>query len=106
MWDEFPEWTNAQQVISAHFVHHVRLTRLLLIWLILHVLHLLTVNGWAGFLSLISQDSRMEFFMAAFTLKLVAKTTKDKNKTNVSMIPVSSNPSTERNIRPYLCIIL
>lgn len=36
--------------------------------------NLLTVNGWEGFLSRISQDNRMEFFMAAFTLKLVAKT--------------------------------
>lgn len=35
---------------------------------------LLTVKGWAGFLSRISQDSRTEFFMAAFTRKLVAKT--------------------------------
>ena len=38
-----------------------------------------------GFLSLISQDSRTEFFMAAFTLKLVAKTKvhrKKKNKRN------------------------
>lgn len=32
------------------------------------------MNGWEGFLSRISQDNRMEFFMAAFTLKLVAKT--------------------------------
>lgn len=43
---------------------------------------LLTVNGWAGFLSRISQDSRTEFFMAAFTLKLVAKTAAQKYKTN------------------------
>lgn len=31
--------------------------------------------------------------------------TKDKNKTNINMIPGSSNPSTERKVRPYLCII-
>lgn len=44
--------------------------------------NLLTVKGRAGFLSRISQDSRTEFFMAAFTLKLVAKTEAQKYKTN------------------------
>lgn len=44
---------------------------------------LLTVKGWAGFLSLISHDSSTEFFIAAFTLKLVAKTKKKKQKPNV-----------------------
>lgn len=36
------------------------------------------MNGWEGFLSRISQDNRMEFFMAAFTRKLVAKTRREK----------------------------
>lgn len=38
----------------------------------------LTVKGWEGFLSRTSQDNRMEFFMAAFTRKLVAKTRREE----------------------------
>lgn len=58
------------------------------------------MNGWAGFLSRISQDSRIEFFMAAFTLKLVAKTKvqNNKNKTNMIMIPVSFDLSTKAKV--------
>lgn len=60
-------WVIVEQVISPHplFAH-------------CFYANLLTVNGWAGFLSRISQDSRTEFFMAAFTLKLVAKTKEQK----------------------------
>lgn len=46
------------------------------------------MNGWEGFLSRISQDNRMEFFMAAFTLKLVAKT---KMQEYIKHITISSN---------------
>lgn len=50
----------------------------------------LTVKGWAGFLSRISQERSTEFFMAAFTRKLVAKTTaKNKEKKKSSTCELS-----------------
>lgn len=45
----------------------------------------LTVNGWEGFLSRISQDNRMEFFMAAFTRKLVANTGMAKDMKHIGI---------------------
>lgn len=72
----------SHQVISLSSRHHLGSCWLIIVYLITHLkCNRLTVNGWVGFLSRISQDSRMEFFMAAFTLKLVAKTESQKTKT-------------------------
>lgn len=59
------------------------------------------MNGWEGFLSRISQDNRIEFFMAAFTLKLVAKTKvqKDIKQINMNVSPGSFNCSTEAKLK-------
>lgn len=71
----------SHQVISLSSRPHLGNCLLIIAYLITHLkCNWLTVKGWVGFLSRISQDSRMEFFMAAFTLKLVAKTESQKKK--------------------------
>lgn len=91
----------SHQVISPSSRHHLGPSWLIIVYSIPHLkCNGLTVNGWVGFLSRISQDSRMEFFMAAFTLKLVAKTvaqktnTKTKEKPNRNELRMTSDPST------------